>query len=102
MVSEHECTRHQPGSPTCCRRCGCRCEACLGASRAAKKRSRNGISGLVDVGPARRRILALAAAGWTDGAIAATAPAAALCTKNCRRAGLKRFGFMEDCFEEEV
>ena len=59
----HTCTRHEPGTPTCYHRCRCRCRRCsLSKQRADVWRELHPQS--VDAAGTRRRLQALAAAGW--------------------------------------
>lgn len=68
-MSDHVCTKHQPGTAACYTRHGCRCTPCRTVCNRAKKRNRN-LECLVDAAPVRRHIEALIAVGVTHGAIA--------------------------------
>lgn len=72
-TTTHECTLHEPGSLGCHRHHGCRCDACRAVSSKARKRSKAGCTGLVDVALVRAHINRLHAAGHTYNAIGAAA-----------------------------
>lgn len=44
MTTEHTCTRHAPGTPTCYRAHACRCTECRQAGNAYDKRSKAGLT----------------------------------------------------------
>ena len=44
MTTEHTCTRHAPGTPTCYRDHACRCTECRQAGNAYGKRSHAGLT----------------------------------------------------------
>lgn len=67
----HECTRHQPGTPSCYTRCGCRCKSCLGARQRERKQGEAGLRRRVPAAGTARRLQGLARAGWLDVEIAA-------------------------------
>ena len=73
MSAEHTCTKHEPGSLSCHRHDGCRCQPCVQATRRARKISRAGLTALTDATPAKRHIDRLIAAGHTACSIAYTA-----------------------------
>ena len=73
MTAEHTCTKHQPGSLSCHRHDGCRCQPCVQAARRARKLSRAGLTALTDATPAKRHIDRLVAYGHTACSIAYTA-----------------------------
>ena len=72
-TTTHECTLHAPGSLGCHRHHGCRCDSCRAVSSKARKRSKAGCTGLVDVALVRAHINRLTAAGHTYNAIGAAA-----------------------------
>lgn len=63
-MTEHSCTKHEPGMPACYRH-GCRCEPCSQAANRQKKRSACGLTKFVDAAPVRAHIQALLDVGWT-------------------------------------
>lgn len=69
----HTCTKHQPGSLSCHRHHGCRCDACATEARRARKRSRAGLTALTDATLAKAHIARLMAAGHTASSIARAA-----------------------------
>ena len=40
-MTDHTCTKHEPGTPACYSHCGCRCDHCASAIRADRKRQRH-------------------------------------------------------------
>ena len=73
MMNGHTCTQHQPGAAACYTSHACRCDACRRAAGRQKKRSRAGLTGLIDAKPAATHARHLHAAGWTWSAISASA-----------------------------
>lgn len=69
-MTEHSCTTHQPGTPSCSRNHGCHCEPCHTAELRRAKRSRAGLHALVPQAAAHAHITRLLTQGMALAEIA--------------------------------
>lgn len=68
-MSDHTCTSHQPGSPSCYRNCACRCDPCSTAEARRSKACRAGLHGRIPADLSAAHLRGLLDSGMARGEI---------------------------------